>query len=82
MRKAALDLRRRRCRRREGGAARQAGPIPRRRGDEPLCRAAGSELGLSDRRGWLPYSYALGAEIKHPELDVIPERSGGGALNR
>lgn len=24
-----------------------------------------------------PYSYALGAEVKHPDLDVIPERSEG-----
>lgn len=29
-----------------------------------------------------PYSYALGAEIKHPELDVIPERSEGDAFGR
>ncbi|MCV7034785.1 hypothetical protein BMW24_017810 [Mycobacterium heckeshornense] len=29
-----------------------------------------------------PYSYALGAEVKHPELDVIPERSEGDAFGR
>jgi hypothetical protein len=32
-----------------------------------------------------PYSYALGAEIKHPDLDIVPERSegsGGEAFGR
>jgi hypothetical protein len=29
-----------------------------------------------------PYSYALGAEIKHPDLDIIPERSEGDAFGR
>jgi hypothetical protein len=29
-----------------------------------------------------PYSYALGAEVKHPELDVIPEGSDGDAFGR
>jgi hypothetical protein len=24
-----------------------------------------------------PFSYALGAEVKHPELDIVPERSEG-----
>jgi hypothetical protein len=24
-----------------------------------------------------PYSYALGAEVKHPDLDIVPERSEG-----
>ena len=29
-----------------------------------------------------PYSYALGAEVKHPEPDVIPEDSDGDAFGR
>ena len=29
-----------------------------------------------------PYSYALGAEVKHPELDIVPERSDGDAFGR
>ena len=29
-----------------------------------------------------PYSYALGAEVKHPEVDVIPEGSDGDAFGR
>jgi hypothetical protein len=29
-----------------------------------------------------PYSYALGAEVKHPDLDVVPERSEGDAFGR
>lgn len=29
-----------------------------------------------------PYSYALGAEVKHPELEVIPEQSDGDAFGR
>jgi hypothetical protein len=29
-----------------------------------------------------PYSYALGAEIKHPDLDIVPERSEGDAFGR
>lgn len=29
-----------------------------------------------------PYSYALGAEVKHPELDIVPERSEGDAFGR
>jgi hypothetical protein len=29
-----------------------------------------------------PYSYALGAEVKHPELDVVPERSDGDTFGR
>jgi hypothetical protein len=29
-----------------------------------------------------PYSYALGAEVKHPELDVVPERSEGDTFGR
>jgi hypothetical protein len=29
-----------------------------------------------------PYSYALGAEIKHPEVDVVPEASEGDAFGR
>lgn len=29
-----------------------------------------------------PYSYAIGAEVKHPEPDVVPERSEGDAFGR
>jgi hypothetical protein len=29
-----------------------------------------------------PYSYALGAEVKRPELDIVPERSDGDAFGR
>ncbi|MBS9532044.1 DUF3000 domain-containing protein [Mycobacterium sp. M1] len=29
-----------------------------------------------------PYSYALGAEVKHPETDIIPEDSDGDAFGR
>ena len=29
-----------------------------------------------------PFSYALGAEVRHPETDVIPERSEGDAFGR
>ncbi|EUA00309.1 hypothetical protein I547_5315 [Mycobacterium kansasii 824] len=29
-----------------------------------------------------PYSYALGAEVKHPDLDIVPERSEGDAFGR
>ena len=29
-----------------------------------------------------PYSYALGAEVKHPETEIIPERSEGDAFGR
>lgn len=29
-----------------------------------------------------PYSYALGAEVKHPETDFVPERSEGDAFGR
>ena len=29
-----------------------------------------------------PYSYAIGAEVKHAETDVIPERSEGDAFGR
>jgi len=29
-----------------------------------------------------PYSYALGAEVKHPEVAVVPERSEGDAFGR
>jgi hypothetical protein len=29
-----------------------------------------------------PYSYALGAEVKHPDLEVVPERSEGDAFGR
>ena len=29
-----------------------------------------------------PFSYALGAEIKHPETAIIPERSEGDAFGR
>jgi hypothetical protein len=29
-----------------------------------------------------PYSYALGAEVKHPEVDVVPERSEDDAFGR
>jgi len=29
-----------------------------------------------------PFSYALGAEVKHPELDIVPERSEGDAFGR
>jgi hypothetical protein len=29
-----------------------------------------------------PYSYALGAEVKHPERDVVPEQSEGDAFGR
>jgi hypothetical protein len=29
-----------------------------------------------------PYSYALGAEVTHPETDVVPERSDGDAFGR
>lgn len=29
-----------------------------------------------------PYSYALGAEVKHPDLEIIPERSEGDAFGR
>ena len=29
-----------------------------------------------------PYSYALGAEVKHPEVDVVPERSDDDAFGR
>jgi hypothetical protein len=29
-----------------------------------------------------PFSYALGAEVRHPETDVVPERSEGDAFGR
>src|ERR1700761_8052830 len=29
-----------------------------------------------------PYSYALGAEVKHPDVEVVPERSEGDAFGR
>lgn len=29
-----------------------------------------------------PFSYALGAEVKHPDLEVVPERSDGDAFGR
>ena len=29
-----------------------------------------------------PFSYALGAEVKHPELEIVPERSEGDAFGR
>ena len=29
-----------------------------------------------------PFSYALGAEVKHPETDIVPERSEGDAFGR
>ena len=29
-----------------------------------------------------PYSYALGAEIRHPETAIVPERSEGDAFGR
>ncbi len=29
-----------------------------------------------------PYSYALGAEVKRPELEIVPERSDGDAFGR
>ncbi len=29
-----------------------------------------------------PFSYALGAEVKHPELTVVPEQSDGDAFGR
>lgn len=29
-----------------------------------------------------PYSYALGAEVKNPETDIVPERSEGDAFGR
>jgi hypothetical protein len=29
-----------------------------------------------------PYSYALGAEVRHPETDIVPERSEGDAFGR
>lgn len=29
-----------------------------------------------------PYSYALGAEVRHPDLDVVPERSEGDTFGR
>ena len=29
-----------------------------------------------------PYSYALGAEVRHPETALVPERSDGDAFGR
>ena len=29
-----------------------------------------------------PFSYALGAEVKHPDVDIVPERSEGDAFGR
>ena len=29
-----------------------------------------------------PFSYALGAEVKHPDLEIVPERSEGDAFGR
>jgi hypothetical protein len=29
-----------------------------------------------------PFSYALGAEVRHPETDIVPERSEGDAFGR
>lgn len=29
-----------------------------------------------------PYSYALGAQVKHPELDIVPEQSEDNAFGR
>src|SRR6201993_2380818 len=29
-----------------------------------------------------PYSYALGAEVKHPDLQIVPARSEGDAVGR
>ena len=29
-----------------------------------------------------PYSYALGAEVKHPDVEIVPERSEGDAFGR
>src|SRR4030081_3526112 len=29
-----------------------------------------------------PFSYALGAEVKHPEIEIVPERSEGDAFGR
>src|ERR1700757_2463292 len=41
------------------------------------------ELGpLRPAQRLAPYSYALGAEVKHPDVEVVPERSEGDAFGR
>lgn len=43
----------------------------------------GIELGpIRPPQRLAPYSYALGAEVKHPETEVVPEQSEGDAFGR
>src|SRR6201992_1875242 len=85
----ARDLgRQRRGARRRGGAARMtaAEPVPFR---EAVAAMSGAtvrpeiELGpIRPPQRLAPYSYALGAEVKRPEVDIVPERSDGDAFGR
>src|SRR6202042_712586 len=85
----ARDLGRpRRGAERRGGAAGMtaAEPVPFREAGEAMSGASvrsENELGpLRPPQRLAPYSYALGAEVKRPEVDVVPERSEGDAFGR
>src|ERR1700684_2905542 len=61
-------------------------PVPFREAVAAMSGAAvGSEIELAPTRPpqrLAPYSYALGAEVNRPEVDVVPERSDGDAFGR
>src|ERR1700729_2275715 len=85
----ARDLGRpRRGAERRGGAAGMtaAEPVPFREAVAAMSGASvRSEIELGPIRPpqrLAPYSYALGAEVKRPELDIVPERSDGDAFGR
>src|SRR5271163_3384703 len=85
----ARDLgRQRRGAERRGGTAGMtaAEPVPFR---EAVAAMSGAsvrpeiELGpIRPPQRLAPYSYALGAEVKRPEVDIVPERSDGDAFGR
>lgn len=59
-------------------------PVPRGgRRDELRDRASGNRAGhYSSPQRLAPFSYALGAEIKHRDTDNVPEQSEGDAFGR
>ena len=63
-----------------------AEPTPFREAVEAMSGAtvrAEIELGpIRPPQRLAPYSYALGAEVKRPETDIVPERSDGDAFGR
>src|SRR6202789_3402867 len=73
---------------RRGGAAGMtaAEPFPFREAVAAMSGASvRSEIELGPIRPpqrLAPYSYALGAEVKRPEVDIVPERSDGDAFGR